>query len=165
MNETLKPIKMLAVLGIVLHTIWAALQCAIVSRAEVVLALMDYRGDIGAGMDISTPIAYIYPLFSLAVFALLTLLLLKQLKGGGKSAGILFLLMLVAIVLLPVIGLITQRLHLVIMAHSATGAEGMAALSMVQSVRGMISHIDAAALPCLAAASGMNWYRCKFLSQ
>lgn len=163
MEDRLKPIRMLAITGMILHTIWAALQCAVVSQSEIILKLMRFSGVSGADINFGKPLSFLYPVVSLVIVVLLFSYLMKQVRNGGGQPGLLFVLVLVSLIALPVFGSVAERVQMILVSRALGGVESVAALSYIRAAQGIVNYLDTAALPCLTAAAGMNWYRCKYM--
>ena len=162
MQNAEKPIRLLSSIGMILTAAFSAFECACIKRCEVVMALMNFSGDIGAGSDIDKPLFYVNPLLRLLVFGILFVLLRQQLKKApnSQSALILFIMTLAVSVLLSVFAAVLRSLINRLLAFQ--GVNVLAGYNVVSSFVSMFSFIYLPAFPLLASASALNWYRCKF---
>ncbi len=164
MEEQNKPIRLMALIGLILRAVCTGI--TILSRLfpQPFLAVMRQQNSAeDAVKALRHPLLLLTPFVGIVVYILLYCLLQGQLRNPNDSAGTIFGLTLGAIPALGIINLlltfVTQRFVLMYYNAAAVGA-----LAAVDSSLSFIRLIDALAFPLLAAAAAMHWQRVRDLS-
>ncbi|MBR5404656.1 MAG: hypothetical protein IK107_00010 [Oscillospiraceae bacterium] len=162
-----KPIRLMAVIGLVLKILHTVLVCAVYLAPQFVLGFLEKLNgyplnDLSA---IRHPLNFVMPLVSLAVFVLFYYLLNTQLKkrtGNAAvttiSCGAFFL------IVSPILSAVFNTIKMVYLSHM-NGAEAIAALGTVSTAINYIGIATGAAVPALLIAYALHWYRQRYLPQ
>ena len=164
MEEQNKPIRLMALIGLILQAVCTGI--TVLSRLfpKPFLAAMqqqDFAED--AVRATRHPLLLLTPFVGLVIYVLLYCLLQGQLRNPSDSAGTVFGLTIAAIPAMGIINLLlsyaAQRFVFMYYDAAAVGA-----LSLVNSSLNIIRIFDAVAFPLLAAAAAMHWQRIRDLS-
>lgn len=164
MEEQNKPIRLMALIGLILQIICTGI--TVLSRLfpKPFLAVMqqqDFAED--AARATRHPLLLLTPFVGLVIYVLLYCLLQGQLRNPGDSAGTVFGLTIAAIPAMGIINLLlsffTQRF-----VHLYYDAAALGALSLVNSSLNVITIMGSVAFPLLTAAAAMHWQRIRDLS-
>ena len=164
MEEQNKPIRLMALIGLILQAVCTGI--TVLSRLfpKPFLAVMqqqDFADD--AARATRHPLLLLTPFAGIIVYILLYCLLQGQLRNPSDSAGTVFGLTIAAIPAMGIINLLlsffSQRF-----VHLYYDATTLGAVSLVNSSLNIIRIFDAVAFPLLAAAAAMHWQRVRDLS-
>ena len=164
MEEQNKPIRLMALIGLILQAVCTGI--TVLSRLfpQPFLAAMqqqDFAED--AARATRHPLLLLTPFVGLVIYVLLYCLLQGQLRNPGDAAGTVFGLTIAAIPAMGIINLLlsffTQRF-----VHLYYDAAALGALSLVNSSLNVITIMGSVAFPLLTAAAAMHWQRVRDLS-
>ena len=158
MEEQIKPIRTLALAGLILHTVWTAINIVTRLFPQPFLTLLRSPFSEEVAKLTGNPLLLLMPLISLGVYILLFCLLHGQLQSPTNAAGTLFGMTLGAVPALSVISFLMSFVtRTVIMAYHDAATLG--AYSVLNSGLSYVQIIDSLAFPLLIAAAAMNWQR------
>ena len=164
MEEQNKPIRLMALIGLILQAVCTGI--TVLSRLfpKPFLAAMqqqDFAED--AARATRHPLLLLTPFVGLVIYVLLYCLLQGQLRNPSDSAGTVFGLTIAAIPAMGIINLLlsffTQRF-----VHLYYDAAALGALSLVNSSLNVITIMGSVAFPLLTTAAAMHWQRIRDLS-
>ena len=162
-----KPIRVMAMIGLVLKILNTVMVCAVYLAPRFVLRILEKLNgyplkELGA---IRRPLNFMTPVLSLVIFLVFYCLLNTQLKkrtgnaaAAAISCGAFFL------VVSPVLSALFTVMKNMFFSRMY-GAEAFASLSAVNAALNYVSIATGAAVPALLIAYALHWYRQRYLPQ
>ena len=164
--DTAKPIRVLAVAGVVIKILQTVLTCAVYLFPQFALGMLATANFSAQSVSITRhPLHFVMPILSLIAYLVFFRLIMNCVnKRRGKPSVIAISTGIWMLIIMPLASLVFNYIRNAVVAR-LYGVEEYAVIGTLSVPLNYVSLMTTAAVPALLIAAGLLWYREQYLTK